>query len=100
MKKKRADYKISWTYDQENDELIIEKIRDKRRQSGYCEPLEFNGMEMDYIDVIRDIEGRIAKIRIKDYSDNSKSAALFEISGRLGADFPLFFLPSLFKRKS
>ena len=99
MKRKRANYKILWTYDQENNELIIDKIREKKRQS-YCEPFEFNGMEIDYIDVIRDIEGRIAKIRIRNYSNHHKDAILYGISDRLGANFPLFFLPSLFKRKS
>ncbi|MEK6760874.1 MAG: hypothetical protein AABX93_03045 [Nanoarchaeota archaeon] len=99
MRKKRTNYKISWTYDQEHNELIIDNIRDRKRRS-YCEPLEFNGMEIDYIEVIRDIDGRIAKIRIKDYSDHVKNPTLSEISERLGGEFPLFFLPSIFKRKS
>lgn len=99
MGKKRINQRISWTYDQEHDELIIDNIRDKKRQS-YCEPFEFNGMEINYIDIIRDIDGKIAKIKIRDYSGNSKNSILYEISDRLGAEFPLFFLPSIFKRKS
>jgi hypothetical protein len=87
MKKKRNSYKISLTYDEVEDELIIDRHNEKIL--SYCEPFEFNGMEIDFIDVIRNNEGRISKMKIRDYSKKFNAPILEEISMRLEANLKL-----------
>jgi hypothetical protein len=91
---------IHISYDRNQDELTINYLGNLRKASVYCESLEINGMEIDDIKVKRDVEGRVASIRIENYSENFQSPRMKDIFAQIYENFPLVHIPNPYFKKA
>ncbi len=88
------------SYDRKENELTINYLGSLRKVRTYSEFLELNGMEIKDIKVKRDIEGRIASIKIENYSENYQNPRLKDVFEQIYKNFPIIHIPnSNFKKE-
>ncbi len=82
------------SYDRSRDEMTINYFGILRKAGTYCESLEINGMEIEDIKVKRDLSGKVASIRIENYSENFQNPRMKDIFAQVYENFPLVHIPN------